>query len=118
MPLILDNIIVLLWRTIGHLFRESRCRKWPILDGILDNIDCPEHESYPYAEIHYCYTVRGVEYDQRCLRGYWLTESAEDLARFYRNLDSIRVRYCPEDPSKAYILDDDQQLRDQTSKKL
>jgi len=55
MPLILDNIIVFLWRTFAQVIRKSRCHKWPLVSGTIDNVACPEHEMYPYVEVHYCY---------------------------------------------------------------
>ena len=109
MPLlILDNIIVFLWRLFGHRFRASRCQKWPCVSGKIENVDCPEHEMYPYAEIHYCYQVDGAEFDSRCLRGFWHDDSARGLARRYERLKSAKIRYSPENSATSYILDDDQ----------
>ena len=108
MPLILDNIIVFLWRRLLHGYRASQCQKWPVVCGKIDNVDCPEHEMYPYIEIHYVYRIGDADFDSRCPRGFWYSESALDLARRYRRLKSVTVRYSPEDPPKSYILDEDQ----------
>jgi len=111
MPLILDNILVFLWRTIVHGIREFRCMKWPLTVGTIDNVACPDHEMYPYAEIHYCYKIGKEEYDARWVRGFWYSDSARELARRYRRLRSVRVRYMPGSPTKSYILDNDQAFR-------
>jgi len=111
MPLILDNIIVFLWRSSAHIFRISRCRRWPLVSGTIDNDDCPDHEMHPHAGVHYCYKVNDAEFDSRWLRGFWYDDSARDFARRYRRLKSVRIRYCPETPAMSYILDKDQAFR-------
>jgi hypothetical protein len=63
MPLILDNIIVFLWRTVAHWIRVMRSRNWSVVMGKIDNIDCPDREMYPYTELHYCYKVGGEDFD-------------------------------------------------------
>jgi hypothetical protein len=111
--LILDNIIVFLWRTIAHWRRSFRCESWPSVVGTVDNIDCPEHEMYPFTEIHYCYKVGDEDYDARCLRGFWEDKSAQFLANRYAKVKSVKVRYSPTDHAKSYILDKDQESSSQ-----
>jgi Protein of unknown function (DUF3592) len=108
MPLILDNILVFLWRLFAHFFRTSRSQVWPSVAGKIENIDCPEREMYPYAEIHYSYKVADAEFDARCLRGFWYDSSARDFTNRYAGLNSLKVRYAPENPTQSYILDEDQ----------
>lgn len=111
MPLILDNIFVFLWRWVAHTFRLIRCRNWPIVTGTLDNVDCPDHGVYPYAEIHSCYKVGDEEFYSRVLRGFWYDDSAHDFARRFRRLKSLAVRYSPDNPGKSYVRDSDQSFR-------
>lgn len=66
---------------------------------------------YPYAEIHYVYKVGYRVFDSRCLRGFWESESALDLAKRYRRLKHVAVRYSADSPARSYILDKDQDFR-------
>src|SRR4051795_13681460 len=105
MPLILDNILIFLWRLLAHWFRGARSGNWPVASGKVDNVDCPKNEMYPYAEIHYMYRVGTAEFDSRCLRGFWDSEPALELAKRYRRLKSLTVRYSEKNPARSYILD-------------
>lgn len=111
MSLILDNIVIFLWRQFAHWFREARCRNWPLVSGKIDNVDCPKREMYPYAEIHYVYRIGASEFDSRSLRGFWESESALNLAKRYRRLKRVAVRYSADNTARSYVLDKDQDFR-------
>lgn len=107
MPLIFDNLVVFLWRTLWRWLLEFRCRDWSLVDGVISsvNVDCG---MYPFVEIRYSYRVRDARHNGSCLHGFWYSNSARDFAGGFRGGDSIRTRYSPRSPSKSYLLMNDQ----------
>ena len=108
---ILDNIIVFLWRLFRHWFLTYRCRNWLVVSGTIAKIECPTREMYPYAEIHYRYRITDIRLKGRCVRGFWERESAQDFTKSYYGLESVKIRYSPENHSVSYIIDADQGFR-------
>lgn len=109
MPLILDNIIVFLFRTFRQAFLAFRCRNWNIVDAVIRTTKAG-NGMYPYVEITYVYKLTGVRYSGTCVYGFWYRSSAKEFAGIFAGGKSIKVRYSAEIPARSYFLEADQEF--------
>jgi hypothetical protein len=107
MPLILDNLVVILWRILWRWSLEFRCRNWHWIGGVISSVKV-DGGMYPFVEIRYGYTILDARHKGSYRHEFWYPTSAKDFAGGFRGGDSIRLRYSPRDPSKSYVLMDDQ----------
>jgi hypothetical protein len=100
--LILDNILVFLFRAIRLFYLDSQSRKWKVTEGTVEDSHAPELEIYPYASVNYSYKVEGETMVGRYERGFWYNSSAQDFASFYPASKTILVRYNPVNPGESF----------------
>jgi hypothetical protein len=101
--LILDNILVFLYRTILRKIWEIRSNTWPPTLGVVDAAHAPEREMYPYAEVSYSYSVSDKNYWGTYTRGCWFDGTAERFAKRFMPPKKITVRYRPDNPAESFI---------------
>src|SRR5579863_3972771 len=112
MPLILDNILVFLFRTILRIVREIRSERWNRTEGTVDGVFAPEHEMYPYASLTYAYSVQDEGYSGRFERGYWDDYDAAQFAARYPVGARMVIRYRPGQPDQSFFSESDQAVSD------
>ena len=110
MPLILDNILVFLYRAIALFVLGERSRNWTVTEGVVEQSRAPEREMYPYAEIEYTYVVEGEAQFGRYTCGFWLVDSAKYFASLCPSGRKLVVRYDSKRPSKSFLCEGDQLL--------
>ena len=106
--LILDNIVVFLYRIIRISIGAYRSSTWPTTTGTVDDSCAPEHEMYPFAKVSYSYVVDGEDHSGSYTKGFWYTDSAKLFAARLQAGRKIVVRYRPDDPARAYFCEEDQ----------
>ena len=105
--LVLDNIIVYLFRTVRRLIRENRSVSWPVTQGKVLRAYSADSASYPQAEVIYTYRVGGKLYTGMHTMAFWCTGSAADYAgRFVQGQD-LPVRYRPDQPAMSVVRKDE-----------
>jgi hypothetical protein len=109
--LILDNIVVFLYRTIATLIGEYRSRAWHVTTGIVEGMCAPENEPYPYAELAYSYTAEGESHSGTYTKGFWFQASAKAFARRFPLSSDLVVRYRPGLPSESFLREREQDSR-------
>jgi hypothetical protein len=107
MPLILDNLVVILWRILWRWSLEFRCRDWSSIDGVISSVKV-DGGMYPFVEIKYGYGMLDARYKGSYRHEFWYSNSAKEFAGRFRGGDPIRTRYSPRNPSKSYVLMNDQ----------
>lgn len=105
--LVLDIIVVFLFRITRRVFRELQSRNWPSLMGAIKTSEAPSSAMYSYAEIIYSYTVTGETYTGTYVRGFWDGSTAERFARKFGPKQKILVSYDPLHPMKSFLRDRD-----------
>src|SRR5258708_33272269 len=106
--LILDNIVVFLYRTISTIIGEYRSRAWHVTTGIVEGTCASENEHYPYAELAYSYTAEGESRSGTYTKGFWFQASANAFASRFPLSSDLVVRYRPGRPSYSFLCECDQ----------
>jgi hypothetical protein len=106
--LILDNIVVFLFRVFTTLIGEYRSRDWPQAKGILTNSHSDDSYGYPLAEVTYSYTVDGECYSGLYKKGFWYRDSAVRFAKRVAPQTVLVVRYRLGAPSVSFLRKEDQ----------
>jgi len=75
--LILDNIIVFLYRIIRTGIGAYRSQAWLATTGEVEESNAPEHEMYPFARVSYSYVANGVDHSGIYIKGFWYDSSAK-----------------------------------------
>jgi len=101
--LILDNIVVFLFRSIVRLIKEHRSNAWAVAEGRVVKAYAPGSSQYPTVEVAYTYTVEGKLYTGLSTRAFWLVSSAEEYARQFEPGNRLVVRYKPGDPMASVV---------------
>ena len=101
--LILDNILVFLFRTIVRLISEHRAERWPATRASVVQSNSPKINLYPSAEVVYTYFVQGKRYSGVHSRAFYLHDSARDYAAEFVPVKSLVVRYRPELPQESVL---------------
>jgi len=101
--LILDNILVFLYRTILRIVWEGRSNTWPTTVGVVEAAQASEHEMYPYAEVIYSYSVDNESYSGSYIRGCWFDNTAERFAKRFMPPKRVIIRYRPDNPAESFI---------------
>jgi len=109
--LILDNIVVFLYRTIATIIGEYRSRAWLVTTGIVEESRAPEGEHYPYAELAYSYTAEGESHSGTYTKGFWFETSAKAFANRFPLSSGLVIRYRPGLPSESFLRERDQDSR-------
>ena len=109
--LILDNIVVFLYRTIATIIGEYRSRAWRVTTGIVEGTCAPENEHYPYAELAYSYTAEDESHSGTYTKGFWFQASAKAFVDRFPLASDIVVRYRPSLPSESFFRERDQDSR-------
>jgi len=78
--LILDNIIVFLYRIIRTGIGAYRSQAWLATTGEVEESNAPEHEMYPFARVSYSYVANGVDHSGIYIKGFWY-DSSEKVSR-------------------------------------
>jgi hypothetical protein len=104
--LILDNIIVFLYRIIRISIGAYRSSTWPTTTGKVDDSCAPEHEMYPFAEVFYSYIVDGENHSGTYTKGFWYTDSAKHFAADFPPGRSVIIRYRPDHPSEPFMQEE------------
>ena len=111
--LILDKLIVFLYRLIATLIGEYLSRDWPRTKGILTEAHISD--GYPLAEVTYSYIVNGSSYSGVYRKGFWYTDSAVRFADRLTAQTELVVRYRLGSPTESFLRKDDQSLPNATS---
>ena len=106
--LILDNIIVFLYRAIANLLGKYRSRRWPSTKGSLTAANANESAGYPLAEVAYSYLVDGKTYCGVYKKGFWYRNSATYFAKRLIPRTDVVVRYRPDCPKESFLISSDQ----------
>jgi hypothetical protein len=106
--LILDNILVYLFRTVVRLILEYRSERWPITTATLEESACSD-SFYPEAELGYTYVAESSEYWGTSKRAFWWKSSAKRYADQFTPKCNLVVRYNPLRPAKTVMRERDQQ---------
>ncbi len=106
--LILDNVIVFLYRLIVPLIKEYRSRAWPQTKGILTEAHAHPSYAYPLAEVTYSYTVGASSYSGLYKRGFWSRDSAVRFVERLAPQTDLTVRYRPDAPQQSFLSRKDQ----------
>ncbi|MGI4827094.1 MAG: hypothetical protein ACRYFU_02740 [Janthinobacterium lividum] len=106
--LILDNIVVFLYRLIAILVGEYRSRDWPRAKGILTDARTDGSYGYPLAEVTYSYTVDGTSYSGLYKKGFWYRDSAVRFAQGLASQTELVVRYRLGSPVDSFLRKSDQ----------
>lgn len=101
--LILDNIIVYLFRHIRRLLEERRSSTWPTAEGTVEKSSWPTQTSYPLAEVLYKYTVDGNCYSGIHKRAFWFESAAKNYAEEFPPAINLVVRYKPGEPIRSVV---------------
>jgi hypothetical protein len=117
MPLILDNILVFLFRAIVLIYLDIRSRDWPVIEGVITRTDADIHTMYPLTRIFYSYTLEGIEYFGTYKHGFWFSYSAQRFASFYPLSKMVRVRYNPAQHHISFLEDNQQYDEEPKSRK-
>lgn len=102
MPLILDNILVFLFRTFFRLFWQWYSSDWPVTVAVIHQ-SIPDTSMYPSVRATYTYAVNGIGFSGQYKRGYWLSESAKDFARHFAKGKRVAIRYNPRKPGQSFL---------------
>jgi hypothetical protein len=107
--LLLDNIIVYLFRTVRRLIGERRSRMWPVAEGrvLSGSLDLGP---YPRADVIYTYALEGEEHIGTHTRGFYFKDSAKDYADRFAPSTDLNVRYNPQAPAVSIVRRQDQRL--------
>jgi hypothetical protein len=106
--LILDNIIVFLYRTIRTSFGAYRSRSWPTATGEVEYSYSPEKEGYPFAKIDYLYDAGGQTRSGTYIKGFYYEGSAKSFAASFPSGRKVIIRFRPDDPARSFLREDDQ----------
>jgi hypothetical protein len=106
--LILDNIVVFLYRLIAILIGEYRSRDWPRAKGILTEARTDGSYGYPLPEMTYSYTVDGTSYSGLYKKGFWYRDSAVRFAQRLAPQTELVVRYRLGSPVDSFLRKSDQ----------
>jgi hypothetical protein len=105
--LILDNILVFLFRVILRLARELRAAKWVTTEAVVSQA-LADTGMYPSTAVKYSYIVAGTKYHGEFSRGFWHADSAEGFAEWFQESRTIVIRYDPANHERSYFLETDQ----------
>ena len=100
--LILDNILVFLYRTILRIVWEGRNNTWPTTVGVVEAAQAPEHEMYPYAEVIYSYSVDNESYSGSYKR-LLVRQYGQRFAKRFMPPKRVIIRYRPDNPAESFI---------------
>jgi hypothetical protein len=105
--LILDNIVVFLYRVIVRAADQYRSRNWATTVGVVENA-YSEGGSYPFAEVVYTYSVNNQNYSGRYTKGYWLEASARQYINHFPEAGKLVIRYQTEKPGTSSVRETEQ----------
>jgi len=104
MPLIMDNIVVFLFRVISLFLAERRSRNRPTTTGTVKDARSCEGP-YPLVEITYVYRAEGNRYSGIYKKGFWYRGSAARFAERISSRDSqIPMRYRKDQQDRSFLL--------------
>jgi hypothetical protein len=106
--LILDNIVVFIYRLIATMIGEYRSRNWPRTKGILTEARTNGSYGYPLTEVRYSYTVDGSSYSGLYKKGFWYRDSAVRFAERLAPQTELVVRYRIGTPRDSFLRKSDQ----------
>ena len=106
--LILDNIVVFLYRIIRNSVGVYRSREWLTTPGIVEESRAFADDPYPSAEVYYSYATEGATHSGTYVKGFWYGNSARSFARNFPSGRKIVVRYCPDLPARSFMREDEQ----------
>jgi hypothetical protein len=106
--LILDNIIVFVYRLIATSIGNYRSRAWPTTVALVEDAYSPQHESYPFAEVAYSFVVENQSHTGVHRKGFWYTDSAKRFAARFPPGRKIIIRYHPGLPTQSFLREEDQ----------
>jgi hypothetical protein len=105
--LILDNVIVFLYRIIRTGIGTYRSRKWTKTTGIVQDSHSPKYP-YPFANFYYSYNVDGADHSGEYIKGFWFDTTAKLFADRFPPGRQIVIRYRPDNPAQSFLREDDQ----------
>ena len=108
--LILDNIVVFLYRIVRTGISAHRSRAWPTSTGTVEESSSPENESYPFAEVSYRYAAEGTSHSGSYIKGFWYNSSAKLFAARFPPGRQIVIRYRPDYPAESFLREADQPI--------
>jgi len=106
--LILDNIIVFLYRIIRTGISAYRSRAWPTTTGIVEESRAFADDPYPSTEVYYSYPAGGTPHSGTYIKGFCFGSSAKSFATSFPSKREIVVRYRPDLPIRSFMREDDQ----------
>jgi hypothetical protein len=108
--LILDNIIVFLYRLIATSVGHYRSRAWPTTIALVEDARSPEHESYPFAEVTHSFVAEGESRTGVYTKSFWYSGSAKRFAGRFPPGREVIVRYRAGLPNQSFLREDDQKV--------
>lgn len=106
--LFLDDLVVYLFKAAVHRCWDRVSRTWPVANGMVAIVLCPEDRTSSTTEVLYTYTVEDKTYKGVHAKPFLLSSSANEYASRFPKGTKLVVRVLKDDPGVSFVRDEEQ----------